>query len=217
MRTLPALRAVPNVGPMRSVATEDRSSDSTAFDHDTDSLTTRFAIEVIPLRAELLRAAMRMTNRASDAEDLVQDTFVSAYRSFATFSPGTNTRAWMYRILKNTWINNHRAAQRRPSEVPIEDFADEPAFHKASSTAPAEVTFLVAQPDSEVQSAMAALSDEFRMVVYLADVEGYPYAVIADMMGTPLGTVMSRLHRARRQLRVLLGGTARRRRLVAAA
>jgi RNA polymerase sigma-70 factor (ECF subfamily) len=172
---------------------------------------------VVPLRAELLRAAMRMTRRPSDAEDLVQDTLVRAYRSFGTLRPDTNTRAWMYQILKNTWINNHRTAQRRVTEVPVEEFGEETAALPSVGTVSAEATFLAAQPDSEVQSAMAALSDEFRMVVYLADIEGHPYAVVAEMMGTPLGTVMSRLHRARGQLRVQLGGTVRRRRLVTAA
>jgi RNA polymerase sigma-70 factor (ECF subfamily) len=174
---------------------------------------------VVPLRAELLREALRLTHRRPDAEDLVQDTVLRAYRSFGTFRPGTNVRAWMYRILKNTWISNYRASQRRLTEVPMEEFTEEPAdgVGQQSGIAPPELTLIAAQPDTEVQSAMAALSDEFRMVVYLADVEGYSYAAIADMMNTPLGTVMSRLHRARRQLRVDLGGAVRRRRLVMAA
>jgi RNA polymerase sigma-70 factor (ECF subfamily) len=202
---------------MKTVATEKTSSEGIAVEPESDFLTARFARDVVPLRDELLRAAVRMTNRASDAEDLLQDTMVRAYRSFGTFTPGTNARAWMHQILRNTWINNYRAAQRRPTEVPIEEFGEEATGRTPGGTASAEVSFLAGQPDSEFQSAMAALSDEFRMVVYLADVEGHPYAVIADMMGTPVGTVMSRLHRARRQLRVLLGGTARRRRLVTAA
>jgi RNA polymerase sigma-70 factor, ECF subfamily len=182
-------------------------------------LTPCFTRDVVPLRAELLREALRLTRRGPDAEDLVQDTVLRAYRSFGTFRPGTNVRAWMYRILKNTWISNYRASQRRLTEVPIEEFTEEPAdgVGQQSGIAPPELTFIAAQPDTEVQSAMAALSDEFRMVVYLADVQGYSYAAIADMMNTPLGTVMSRLHRARRQLRTDLGGTVRRRRLVMAA
>lgn len=184
-----------------------------------DPLTPCFTRDVVPLRAELLREALRLTHRGADAEDLVQDTVLRAYRSFGTFRPGTNVRAWMYRILKNTWISNYRATQRRLTEVPMEEFTEEPAdgVGQQSGIAPPELTVIAAQPDTEVQSAMAALSDEFRMVVYLADVQGYPYAAIADMMNTPLGTVMSRLHRARRQLRVDLGGTVRRRRLVMAA
>jgi RNA polymerase sigma-70 factor (ECF subfamily) len=161
-----------------------------------------------------------MTNRGSEAEDLVQDAMLRAYRSFATFRPGTNARAWMHQILRNTWINRHRASQCRLTEVLTDDFPDRPADvagQTFSAAVSPEAAVMAAQPDSEVHSAMAALSDEFRMVVYLADVEGYSYAAIADLMDTPLGTVMSRLHRARGQLRVALGGTVRRRRLVAAA
>jgi RNA polymerase sigma-70 factor (ECF subfamily) len=182
-------------------------------------LTPCFTRDVVPLRAELLREALRLTHRGADAEDLVQDTVLRAYRSFGTFRPGTNVRAWMYRILKNTWISNYRASQRRLTEVPMEELTEEPVdgVGQQSGIAPPELTVIAAQPDTEVQSAMAALSDEFRMVVYLADVQGYSYAAIADMMNTPVGTVMSRLHRARRQLRVDLGGTVRRRRLVMAA
>jgi RNA polymerase sigma-70 factor (ECF subfamily) len=202
---------------MKSPATQSTSPDDTAPGHEKAALTERYLEEVIPLRAELLRAAMRLTNRGSDAEDLVQDTLIRAYRSFGTFRSGTNTRAWMYQILRNTWINNHRATQCRVTEVLTEEFGEEPVGHPSGGTVSAEGAFLAAQPDSEVQAAMSDLSDEFRMVVYLADVEGHPYATVAEMMGTPLGTVMSRLHRARRQLRVQLGGTARRRRLVTAA
>ncbi|MGE2717408.1 sigma-70 family RNA polymerase sigma factor [Mycolicibacterium litorale] len=199
---------------MKSAATQSTSPGGNAVDDESATFTNVFINDVIPLRAELLRAAMRMTNRANDAEDLVQDTLVRAYRSFGTFTPGTNTRAWMHQILRNTWINNHRAAQRRPAEVLVDLLGEETSGH---ATASAEAAFLAGQPDSEVHTAMAALSDEFRTVVYLADVEGHPYSVVAEMMGTPVGTVMSRLHRARRQLRVLLGGTACRRRLVTAA
>ncbi|MBJ7385553.1 MAG: hypothetical protein JHC55_13815, partial [Mycolicibacterium sp.] len=119
----------------------------------------------------------------------------------------------------NTWISNYRASQRRLTEVPMGEFTEEPGdgVVQQSGVAAPEMTVIAAQPDTEVQSAMAGLSDEFRMVVYLADVQGYSYAAIADMMNTPLGTVMSRLHRARRQLRADLGGTVRRRRLVMAA
>ncbi|BBY47631.1 ECF RNA polymerase sigma factor SigH [Mycolicibacterium arabiense] len=184
-----------------------------------DRLRPCFTRDVIPLRAELLREALRLTHRGPDAEDLVQDTVLRAYRSLGTFRPGTNVRAWMYRILKNTWISNYRASQRRLTEVPMEEFTEGPGdgVVQQSGVAAPELTVIAAQPDTEVQSAMAGLSDEFRMVVYLADVQGYPYAAIADMMNTPLGTVMSRLHRARRQLRVDLGGAARRRRLLVAA
>lgn len=211
---MPAPAAAHNVSNMNTTSI---AATTTARIRESNTLTARFEREIIPLRAELLRTAMRLTRRPSDAEDLVQDTFVRAYRSFATFTPGTNARAWMHQILRTTWINHHRAAQRRPTEVTTEEFPDRFADHPFGMTAPVDVTVIAAQPDPDVQSAMAALSDEFRMVVYLADVEGHPYAVVAEMMGTPVGTVMSRLHRARRQLRVSLGGSARRRRLVTAA
>jgi len=171
----------------------------------------------MPLRPELLRAATRLTGRRCDAEDLVQDVLLRAWRSFATFRPGTNTRAWLHQILRNTWINDYRSRQRRLTEVPMEDHAVEIAGEAAYGVPSPDAIVVAAQPDSEVLSAMAGLSEDFRMVVYLADVEGYPCAAIAEMMGTPIGTVMSRLHRARRQLRVSLGGTVRRRRLVTAA
>ncbi|MDZ4234360.1 MAG: sigma-70 family RNA polymerase sigma factor [Dietzia sp.] len=172
-----------------------------------------------PLRAELLRAAARLTNRGSDAEDLVQDALLRAYRGYGTFSPGTNARAWMHQILKNTWINNYRAAQRRVTEVPMDGVAEQcgdGADPAPTVSRSAELTLIAAQPDTEVQAAMATLNDEFRMVVYLADVEGHSYAEIAEVMDTPVGTVISRLHRARRRLRVLLGDAARRRRLIEA-
>jgi RNA polymerase sigma-70 factor (ECF subfamily) len=190
--------------------------------HDgvTDFPAASFEQDVAPLRADLIRRAMRLTGNSFDAEDLVQDTMLRAYRSFATFTPGTNAHAWVYRILKNTWINNYRAAQRRPDEVPTEELTgqlSDAAGWWSVSTESAEATWLASQPATEVQAAMAGLSERFRTVVYLADVEGYPYAAIADMMDIPVGTVMSRIHRARRQLRVELGGAARRRRLVATA
>lgn len=162
---------------------------------------------------------MRLTGNRFDAEDLVQDALLRAYRSYSTFTAGTNVRAWLHRILKNTWINNYRAAQRRPTEIPTEELTDHltDGDWSAYRSESAEAAWLAGQPAAELQTAMAELSEDFRLVVYLADIEGHPYAVIADMMATPLGTVMSRIHRARRQLRTELGGTARRRRLVRAA
>lgn len=202
---------------MKTSLTEEMSTDTTVVLSECDELTARFEREVMPLRAELLRAAMRLTNRRPDAEDLVQDALLRAWRSFGTFQPGTNVRAWMHTVLKNSWINNYRATQRRPAEVMTDDVTEPAADQRPADNSPADLTLIAAQPDQEVHAAMVELSDEFRMVVYLADVEGYSYAAIADMMGTPLGTVMSRLHRARRQLRGALGGTARRRRLIVAA
>lgn len=186
---------------------------------ESNSLADTFERNVVPLRPELLRTAMRLTGNRFDAEDLVQDTLLRAYRGYSTFTAGTNTRAWLHRILKNTWINNFRAAQRRLTEIPTEELTDHlvAGDWSAYRSESAEATWLADQPAAELQTAMAELSEEFRLVIYLADIEGHPYAVIADMMATPVGTVMSRIHRARQQLRTELGGTARRRRLVRAA
>ncbi|MCV7154934.1 sigma-70 family RNA polymerase sigma factor [Mycobacterium pyrenivorans] len=204
---------------MRSITGQGVSVQSSSAPDECEELRACFEREVVPLRAELLRAASRLTNRGAYAEDLVQDALLRAYRSYGTFSPGTNARAWMHQILKNTWINNYRAAQRRVTEVPMDAVAEQcggGADPAPTGSRSAELTLIAAQPDTEVQAAMATLNDEFRMVVYLADVEGHSYAEIAEVMDTPVGTVMSRLHRARRQLRVLLGDAARRRRLIEA-
>ncbi|WP_304114451.1 sigma-70 family RNA polymerase sigma factor [Mycolicibacterium bacteremicum] len=184
--------------------------------HEIEYLTALFVRDVGPLRGELLRAAVRLTNDSAAAEDLVQDAYLRAYRSFATFSPETNVRAWMYRILKNAWITNYRAMQRRLAEVPTPEFTELEvrADRERGVDAGPEAALLARQPDEDVLAAMAELSDEFRIVVYLADVEGYPYATIARMMGTPIGTVTSRIHRARQQLRVQLGSAVCHRRLI---
>lgn len=184
--------------------------------HESDYRTALFVRDVGPLRGELLRAAVRLTNDSAAAEDLVQDAYLRAYRSFDTFSPESNVRAWMYRILKNAWITNYRAMQRRLAEVPTPDLTELEvrAGRERGVDAGPEAALLARQPDEDVLTAMAELSDEFRIVVYLADVEGYPYATIARMMGTPIGTVTSRIHRARQQLRVQLGSAVCHRRLI---
>ncbi|CAA0137409.1 ECF RNA polymerase sigma factor SigH [Mycolicibacterium vanbaalenii] len=183
--------------------------------HECPDLAACFEREVMPLRAELLRAAARLTNGGAGTEDLLQDALLRAFRSYGTFSPGTNARAWMHQILRNTWINNYRASQRRVAEVSMEAVAEHTGDDTgAQGTLSAEQTFLAAQPDNAVRAALAVLNEDFRKVVYLTDIEGYPYAEVAAMMNTPVGTVMSRLHRARRQLRLLLGDAARRRRLI---
>lgn len=206
---------VPTVKVMKTATAECVSAEHPESGDDREDSKACFEREVVPLRAELVRAAARLTKGGADAEDLVQDALLRAYRSYGTFTPGSNARAWMHQILRNTWISKHRAAQRRVTEVPMDGLAeplgDGPGARAAQS---AELTSLAAQPDTEVKAAMAALNADFRMVVYLADVEGRPYAEIADMMDTPVGTVMSRLHRGRRQLRLLLGDAARCRRLV---
>ncbi|QGU02671.1 ECF RNA polymerase sigma factor SigH [Corynebacterium kalinowskii] len=172
------------------------------------ALVARFEADALPLLDQLYGGALRLTRNPADAEDLVQETYMKAFKSFDSFKEGTNLKAWLYRIMTNTYINSYRKAQREPAQLPTEEITDYQLYstssHLSTGLDSAEVEALKTLPDNDIVAALNDLSEEYRMVVYYVDIEGLAYKEVAEILDVPIGTVMSRLHRGRKQLRKVL-------------
>jgi RNA polymerase sigma-70 factor (ECF subfamily) len=194
---------------LAAMATDDASEDPRAKRE-------LFEQQALPYMDQLYAAAMRMTRNPADAADLVQETYVKAFQAFGQFQQGTNLKAWLYRIQTNTFINIYRKNQRNPYQGTIDELEDWQLGGAESVTQSLSTRSAVAEaidhlPDSAVKDALQAIPEDFRLAVYFADVEGFSYQEVADIMKTPVGTVMSRLHRGRKMLRESLAGYARER------
>ncbi|TRY17471.1 sigma-70 family RNA polymerase sigma factor [Tessaracoccus rhinocerotis] len=196
---------------MNIEATDEKVSTADAAASDVDQIAA-FETEALSHIDRLYSAALRMTRNPADAEDVVQETYAKAFQAYKTFTPGTNLKAWLYRILTNTYINQYRKAKRSPQTSGDADVDDwqiaRAASHDSTGLRSAEMDALDQTPDQTVKEAMEQLPENFRLAVYLSDVEGFSYKEIAEIMGTPIGTVMSRLNRGRAQLRKLLADYA---------
>ena len=186
---------------------------NTERSEEDSELKARFERDAIPLLDDLYIAARRLTHGRADAEDLVQETMLKAYREFHSFHQRSQLSAWLYRIMHNTWINNYRKSRRRPTEQLTADLTDwqqaaHPDHHESRGYRPADIDLLDNMPNHKLVQALEALPESFRLTVYYADIDGYHYREIAQILDIPIGTVMSRLHSARRRLRELLGDVA---------
>ena len=192
--------------------TDPAGTDPAGTESERTELEARFSRDALPLLDQLYGAAMKMTRNPPDAQDLVQETYLKAFASFRSFAEGTNLRAWLYRIMTNTYINGYRKRQREPYLGVVEELEDWQMGGAESTTAmssrSAEAEAIDRTPASIVTEALNDLPEDFRMAVYLADVEGFRYQDIADIVEVPIGTVMSRLHRGRARLRKVLGAYA---------
>ena len=210
----------PNSKTAFEVALDQMSNDNllpAVVDRDKETLAqrkVRFENDALVFTSQLYGAALRYTKNTHDAQDLVQDTYAKAFTSFHQFEPGTNLKAWLYRILTTTFINNYRKDQRRPqiSAGEVEDWqiADS-SSHTSDQGKSAEEEALEGIADKDVKEALSSMPEEFRIAVYLSDVEGFSYKEIAEITNVPTGTVMSRLHRGRKLLRTSLANYAKER------
>jgi RNA polymerase sigma-70 factor (ECF subfamily) len=193
-------------------AAEESAPSAAAGTETPEERSARFERDAMQYVDQLYSAAMRMARNPSDAEDLVQEAYTKAFSAFHQYKPGTNLKAWLYRILTNTYINLYRKRQREPLQSNADQVEDWQMFQAASHTSTglrsAEAEALDHLPDSDVKEALQAIPEEFRLAVYFSDVEGFAYKEISEIMNTPIGTVMSRLHRGRKLLRDLLADYA---------
>jgi RNA polymerase sigma-70 factor (ECF subfamily) len=179
----------------------------------------RFVDQAMPLMPSLYTAALRMTRNSADAEDLVQETYLKAYRGFGSFQEGTNLKSWLYKILTNTFINSYRSRRRRPTETELDEVEDLYLYRRlggadlASMSRSAEDLVVDQFSEAEVKRAVEALPEPFRLAVLLSDVEGFSYKEIAEILDVPIGTVMSRLHRGRKALQKVLASYVEQKRL----